>query len=160
MTWQNGLWNGTVVTVTTNSVVNITTANNHYLGSCLLTNSGTVNWSGGGLYAGGGAVFCNYGLWNAQDDQLLSDYYNSPTNTADFDNFGTFRKSGGTGNTLLATGVAFNNTGKIDAQNGNLALQGAYTLANGTRMGFGLGGPPATVRSPCPARRPSSAVPV
>ena len=140
LTWQNGSWNGSVVTVTTNSVLNIAAANNHYLGGCLLTNSGTVNWSGGGLYAGGGAVFCNYGLWNAQDDQLLSDYYTTPTNTTVFDNFGTFRKSAGTGNTLLTSGVTFNNTGKIDAQDGNIALQGSNTLANGTKMGFGLGG--------------------
>jgi hypothetical protein len=140
LTWQNGLWNGTVVIVATNSVLNITTANNHYLGGCLLTNFGTVNWSGSYLYAGGGAVFCNFGLWNAQDDQLLSDYYTSPTNTTVFNNFGTFRKLGGTGNTTLASGVTFNNSGKIDAQDGNIALQGAYTLANGTKMGFGLGG--------------------
>jgi hypothetical protein len=29
-----------------------------------------VNWSGGQLLAGGGAVFYNYGLWNAQNDQI------------------------------------------------------------------------------------------
>ena len=36
--------------------------------------------------------------------------------------------------------IPFNNTGTIDAQDGNIALQVAYTLANGTKMGFGLGG--------------------
>jgi hypothetical protein len=127
-----------VVTVTTNSVLNITTANNHYVGGCIITNFGTVNWSGGGLYAGNGAFFYNYGLWNAQDNQTLSDYYGSPDTV--FNNFGTVRKSAGTGNTIFASGVTFNNTGKIDAQDGNIALQGAYTLANGTKMGFGLGG--------------------
>ena len=52
-----------------------------------------MNWSGGGLYAGGGAVIYNYGLWNAQDDQTLSDYRGAPHTV--FNNFGTFRKSGG-----------------------------------------------------------------
>jgi hypothetical protein len=139
LTWQDGTWNGTVVTVLSNSVLNITAANNHYIGGCILTNSGTVNWSDGGLYAGGGAVFYNYGLWNAQDDQLLSNYSPSP-NTTVFNNFGTVRKSAGTGSTVFASGVTFTNTGKLDAQDGNIALQGAYTLANGTKMGFGLGG--------------------
>jgi hypothetical protein len=140
LTWQNGLWDGTVVTVLSNSVLNITTANNHSVGGCILTNFGTVNWSDGQLLAGGGAVFYNYGLWNAQNDQTLNNYSGSPTNTTVFNNFGTFRKLAGTGNTILASGVTFNNTGKIDAQDGNIALQGAYTLANGTKMGFGLGG--------------------
>ncbi len=139
LTWQNGLWHGTVVTVASNSVVNITTANNHDVGGCLVTNFGTVNWSDGQLLAGGGAVFYNYGLWNAQNDQTLNDYYGSP-NTTVFNNFGTLRKSGATGNTTLASGVTFNNAGKIDAQDGNIALQGSNTLANGTQMGFGLGG--------------------
>ena len=35
----------------------------------------------------------------------------------------------------------FNNTGKLDAQSGTIALQGSYTLANGTKMSFGLNGP-------------------
>jgi len=90
------------------------------------------------LYAGAGAYFNNYGVWIAQDDQTLSDYYGSPDTV--FNNYGTFRKLGGTGNTIFASGVSFTNTGKIDAQNGNIALQGAYSLANGTKMGFGLGG--------------------
>src|ERR1039457_3829336 len=140
LAWQNGSWDNTVVTVPANSVLNITTANNHSVGGCILTNSGTVNWSDGQLLAGGGAVFYNYGLWNAQNDQTLNNYSGSPTNTTVFNNFGTFRKLAGTGNTILASGVTFNNTGKIDAQDGNIALQGAYTLANGTKMGFGLGG--------------------
>jgi hypothetical protein len=34
----------------------------------------------------------------------------------------------------------FNNTGTLDAQSGNITLEGACTLANGTQMSFGLGG--------------------
>ena len=131
-TWQGGSWNNTVVTVPVNSVLNITIANNHYIGYCILTNSGIVNWSGGGLYAGGGTVVYNYGLWNAQDDQVLSDYSPSP-NTTVFNNFGIFRKSGGNNanRTLLGNPVTFNNTGVVDVQQGNLVLQGNDSFTGG-----------------------------
>ena len=136
--WQSGAWNGAVVTVSSNSVLTISTASgNHTIGGCLLTNYGTVNWSGDTLYAGGGAAFYNYGLWNAQDDHPLNNYYGGDGTV--FNNFGTFRKSAGTA-TAIAVGVTFINFGTLDAQFGNIALQGAYTLANGTKMGFGLGG--------------------
>jgi hypothetical protein len=139
LSWQDGSWANTVVTVTTNSVLNIPTANNHFIGGCIFTNSGTVNWSDGQLLAGGGAAFYNYGLWNAQDDQNFLNYSGDPGTV--FNNFGTFRKELTSGTTTIASGVTFNNSGKLDAQDGNIALQGAYTLANGTKMGFGLGGP-------------------
>ena len=93
LTWAGGIWNNTVVTVTSNSVLNIMAAANHFIGGCLFTNLGTVNWSGGYLYAGGGAVLYNYGLWNAQDDQQMQNYYGGAGTV--FNNYGTFRKSGG-----------------------------------------------------------------
>jgi len=139
LSWQDGSWANTVVTVTTNSVLNIPTANNHFIGGCIFTNSGTVNWSDGQLLAGGGAAFYNYGLWNAQDDQNFLNYSGDPGTV--FNNFGTFRKELTSGTTTIFSGVTFNNSGKLDAQDGNIALQGAYTLANGTKMSFGLGGP-------------------
>ena len=54
-------------------------------------------------------------------------------------NAGLLRKTGGTGTTTIANGVSFVNTGTLDAQNGNLTLQGAYTLAGGMKMNFRLG---------------------
>src|ERR1039457_6536070 len=131
LTWQGGSWDNTVATVPANSVLNITAGNNHYIGGCLFTNSGIVNWSGGQLLAGGGAVFYNYGLWNAQDDQTLSDYSGAPGTV--FNNFGTFRKSGGinASQTLLGNPVTFNNTGIVDVQTGNLTLQGIGNFTGG-----------------------------
>ena len=133
LTWVGGTWNNTVVTVSSNSVVNIISTANHLIGGCLFTNLGTVNWSGGYLYAGGGAAFFNYGVWNAQDDQQMQNYYGG-TGTV-FDNYGTFRKSGGASefanNTLIANGVVFNQlAGVIDVQNGT----------NGLQLAFGGGG--------------------
>jgi hypothetical protein len=56
-----------------------------------------------------------------------------------FDNFGTFRKSGNTGDTILDGNVTFNNSGTLDSQFGNISLQGVYNLANGT-LNFGISG--------------------
>ena len=136
LTWVGGTWNNTVVTVTSNSVLNINSAVNHLMNGCLFTNSGTVNWSGGYLYAGGGAVFNNYGLWNAQDDQHLVDWSGGVTT---FNNYGTFRKSGGgpefTNNTVFESGVTMNQlAGMIDVQNGTNGLQLAF-LGGGNFIG-------------------------
>ena len=132
LTWQSGSWNGTVVTVSSNSVLHINTpSGNHLLGGCTLTNYGTVNWRDDTLYAGGGATFYNYGSWNAQDNQVLNNYYGGAGTL--FNNSGTFRKSGGinTGNTLLGNPVTFNNTGIVDVPTGVLVLQGIGNFNGG-----------------------------
>jgi hypothetical protein len=146
LTWVGGSWNNTVVTVSGNSTLNVIGGSTHFLGGCLFTNSGTVNWSGCTLYAGGDAVFYNYGLWNAQDDQQLQNYYGGSTV---FNNYGTLRKSGGAGEfaaaTIIAGGVLFNQlAGVIDVQNGTngleLAFQGGGNFTGGyiTANQFGL----------------------
>jgi hypothetical protein len=143
LTWQDGVWNNAVVTVATNSVLYINTntgsgSDVHYLGSVLFTNKGTVNWSQDRLYGGGGAAFYNYGLWNAQDDQILDNNYGGAGTL--FDNFGTFRKTGSSGgSSQLLNGVTFTNLGTLDSQIGNISLQGTYTLTNGT-LNFGING--------------------
>lgn len=91
--WTGGTLGG-VLTLATNSTLNITNTVNHFIGGCLFTNFGTVNWSSATLYSGGGAVFNNYGLWNAQDDQQINIYFGG---SVIFNNYGTFRKSGQTG---------------------------------------------------------------
>src|ERR1035438_8465816 len=132
LTWQDGSWNNTVVTVSSNSVLNISTAShNHAMSGCILTNFGTVNWSAGALLAGGGAFFYNYALWNAQADLALLNYNGAPGTV--FNNFGTFRKSAGSnaGQTQLGNPVTFNNTGIVDVQTGNLVLQGIGNFTAG-----------------------------
>jgi hypothetical protein len=129
------------LTVASNSVFNILGGGLVMFRGCVLTNYGTVNWSNVEIHGVDqlNEQIYNYGLWNAQSDNLFAGTFNG--GSALFANFGTFHKSGTTGTTILDAGVGFNNTGTLDAQSGNIALQGAITLANGTQMSFGLGGP-------------------
>src|ERR1017187_7124389 len=140
LTWLSGAWTG-ALTVASNSVVNIARASNdHYLGNCIVTNYGTVNWRDDILYAGGGSpatVIYNYGLWNAEDDRTMNTTFFGGSIV--FDKFGTFRKSGGinTSQTSFSSDVTFNNTGTLDVQTGIVNLQGAYSLTSG-RLSFGI----------------------
>ena len=131
LTWQGGNWNNTVVTVSSNSVLYINSTPNHLISGCLFTNFGTVNWSGATLSAGGGTVFYNYGLWNAQDDQQLN---NGSGGSTTFNNYGTFLKSAGTepNSTSFQSGVGFVNNGTVDAQNGLLQFSGTFANTAGT----------------------------
>ncbi len=138
LTWQSGSWNGAVVTVASNSVLHInTTSGGHTLGACTLTNYGTVNWRDDTLYGGSSAAFYNFGLWNAQDDQVLNNYYGGAGTL--FNNSGTFRKSGGTGATTLASGVSFLNPGTVAALSGTVSFNTSPVLTGGT-LNFGIGG--------------------
>jgi hypothetical protein len=110
-----------------------------------LTNFGTIAWSGttifvnnnNGIYTG--AVYNQPGaLFNAQGDQSL---FSGGYGFEFFKNAGTVRKSAGTG--VTSFGIAFTNSGTIDAQtgfirftsgNGNLA--GTYNTAPGAFIEF------------------------
>jgi hypothetical protein len=140
LAWGGGIWDGAVVTIAPNSTVTVAGGNNDMPNS-IVTNSGTVTWASGQIHGGGGGAgtfIYNYGLWDAQSDQQMNN--SGYGGNVVFNNYGTFRKSAGTGSTVFVGAVTFNNTGTMDAQGGNITLQGAYTLANGTQMGFGLGG--------------------
>ena len=141
LSWDGGSLSG-VMTLATNSVLNIVAGGGDGFTGLVLTNYGTVNWINTPLYglSGLNAQIYNYGLWNAQSDNTFQGAYSGGSPTL-FDNFGMFLKSGNTGATILDSGVVFNNTGTLDSQVGNISLQGAYTLANGTKMRFGLNGP-------------------
>ena len=138
LNWVAGNWNGATVTIGSNSVVTVAGGGVNDFNGGVVTNYGTVAWASGQMRGGNGTTIYNYGLWDAQSDQQLNDAYGGAGTF--FNNFGTFRKELTSGSTVFAGGVTFNNTGKLDAQDGNISLQGAYTLADGTKMGFGLGG--------------------
>ena len=141
LNWIVGDWSsGVQVTVATNSTLLVTGANDHNLANCTLTNNGTLAWSGGTIQGGGssGTFIYNYGLWDAQSDQTLNNAYGL-SGTA-FNNYGTFRKSGGAGQfsnyTLFTSGTVFNQlAGVIDVQSGtnglNLFLQGVGNFTGG-----------------------------
>ncbi|MFA7345471.1 MAG: PEP-CTERM sorting domain-containing protein, partial [Terrimicrobiaceae bacterium] len=46
-------------------------------------------------------------------------------------NAGTFRKSGGTGTSTVASTIAFNNSGTVEVDSGTVNFQGSYTQSNG-----------------------------
>ena len=141
LNWIVGDWSsGAQVTIATNSTLLVTGANDHNLANCTLTNNGTLAWSGGTIQGGGssGTLFYNYGLWNAQSDQTLNNAYGL-AGTA-FNNYGTFRKSGGAGQfsnyTLFTSGTVFNQiAGVIDVQSGtnglDLFFQGVGNFTGG-----------------------------
>jgi hypothetical protein len=84
-----------------------------------LTNAGTIVWTGTGnlnFYGTGLVLNAASGLFEAQSDALL-DYING---TPAFINDGVFRKTTGTGTTLIQ--IAFINNGTVDAQTGTINL--------------------------------------
>ena len=107
-----------------------------------VTNAGTVRVQSGNLqidYCGGGQYGWFINLPGALVDLVADVSIGIDSCSPGFVNAGTLRKSGGSGNSPI-NGV-FLNTGTIDAQIGTISLPGAYTLANGTRLSFGLNGP-------------------
>ena len=147
MDWTGGtIANAAAVTVDTGAVLNLG-------GSAMvslygvLTNAGTVNWTGTGnlLVYNDGAGF-NGGIYNLagalfsiQNDQYLSGGYAYPF----FNNAGTVRKSGATGLTTL--NIPFNNSGTLDVQSGTVSLGtggvlgGSATVAAGAQLNFAGG---------------------
>ena len=138
LNWDGGNLSG-VLTIPTNSLLNIVAGGGNEINGLVLTNFGTVNWTNTTIYSHGpsNAQIYNYGLWNAQGDNEFQGGYGGGTTL--FDNFGTFLKSGNTGATVLDSDVVFTNIGTLDAQVGNISLAGAYNLANGT-LEFGISG--------------------
>jgi hypothetical protein len=135
-----------VLTLASNAVLNVGTSglavNGFYAGVATLTNLGTVAWTNGSLNGDYSPQIYNYGLWNAQADNTFVGQGSSGTTT--FNNFGTFRKSAGSGTTTLNGTTVFNNTGALDIESGTLAIQtgsgsGTCNITNGAIFSPGSG---------------------
>jgi hypothetical protein len=141
LNWDGGNLTG-VMTLPTNSVLNIVAGGGSTFDGLVLTNYGTVNWTNTTIYSHGSnnAQIYNYGLWNAQSDNTFQGAYGGGTTL--FDNFGTFLKSGNTGTTTLDSGVVFNNTGMVNVASGTLEIGGGassggeFTIASGGILNF------------------------
>ena len=135
--------NGTYVPGTTapeplvaGDVLQINAGGNKFFSGTTLTNqSGTVNWIVDTLYMQSGALIDNRSLWDAKGDNAL--VYNGGA-TATFDNSGIFRKSGGLGATTIG-GIAFVNSGTIDAQTGTILFNGNNATFNAGSQFIGAG---------------------
>jgi hypothetical protein len=145
MTWTSGIFGtgNNSLTIATNALLILAGTNGgNYLIAQAVTNAGTVRVQSGNLqimYCGGGQYGTFINLPGALVDMRGDVGFGDDVCGPGIINMGTVRKSGGTGTNYIAGG--FVNSGTIDVQNGSIGLQGAYTLANGTKMSFGLGGP-------------------
>jgi hypothetical protein len=131
------------ITVASNTVVNLGTAadslNNGYQGTGVLTNYGTVNWSSD-LYCDGGPQIDNYGTWIVGSDNNL--FGQQSYGITAFNNYGTFRKSGGTNITTLDASTIFTSSGAMDVESGTVVLtkgqaSGTATIAGGATLAPG-----------------------
>jgi hypothetical protein len=100
-----------------------------YIDGATVANAGTVRWQADALYLQNGAQVNNTGLWEASSDQAL--LYNGGA-TPTFNNTGTFRKSGGTGNTTIGAGAGFVNSGTVEARTGTVYFAGGSRFNAGS----------------------------
>ena len=130
------------VTVQAGAVWNLAPTNYAYFDSPV-TNSGTINWSGGyleldngyyyyGYYYGGNIYNLAGAAFNILTDQPIYQY-----DGGFIENGGTFRKSGTSGiNTIQAL---FTNTGTIEVESGTLQFTNTFSQTGGT-WDIGIGG--------------------
>jgi hypothetical protein len=129
-----------VLTLATNSVINLYASgpSNVFSGLTVFTNYGTINWSNTDL-ACPAPLICNYGLWDAKANNT---FHGSTGGASAFNNYGTFRKDGGNGTTLLDTNTVFHNSGILDIEIGGVTLSsgnGGGQFNTATNAGFSLG---------------------
>ena len=114
----------------------------------VLTNQGTVTWTGGDLvtpnYNGGylGNIYNLSGaLWDIQCNQSI--YNNYGGNSASFSNSGQLQKSAGSG--TAAINIPFYNSGTVAVTQGTLTfngggtVEGAFNAGAGATLNFGGG---------------------
>lgn len=121
--------------------------NNYALGytnTGLLTNYGTVVWAGTIYSAGnspsqlGGGRIYNFGQWLASADTSIGTYNGVGTNY--FFNYGTVKKTGGSGGSSFISWDFINAGGVFSSQTNILSLNGNYDLTGGT-LNVGINGP-------------------
>lgn len=110
-------------------------ANKGILDNRVVNNNGSATWSGTGLFFnGGGAVFNNNGIFNAQSD---TGWFGGI-----FNNVGTFIKTGSTTTSETTIGSVFNNSGTVEIRSGRLDLEGggnhtgSFSVASGSVLRF------------------------
>ncbi|MBL9200841.1 MAG: hypothetical protein JNL39_10060 [Opitutaceae bacterium] len=98
-----------------------------------VVNNGTILWnSTASLQGGNSSVLTNNGVFNVSTDASIAWVFGGQ---AAFANHGTFIKSGGMGETSIAS-LAFSNHGTVDVQSGAIRLPGVFSN-DGTLTGCG-----------------------
>jgi hypothetical protein len=137
------LWNGGTLSglgrtvVSANGSLEIGGAAAKTLSGRALVNSGRITWTGTGNIAFGVGVITNEvtGVFELQNNESISDSDGTGT-PADLYNFGTVRKTTGTG-TSTVTGVPVHNSGLISVESGTLSLAGVFDNAGTCQVELG-----------------------
>lgn len=132
--WESGTMTGSW-NVTAGATLDATTAGNKTFNATTLTNDGAINWQAANIFMISDSKLINNATITATSDNLIG--FGGGVNST-FSNTGTFRKSGGLGDTTIS-GVNFVNSGTIDAQTGRIlfATNGAVFDAGSTFGGAG-----------------------
>ena len=133
MTWSGGVLNGTLTLNTNSFLVLNGTAGQTYELYGGLTNFGTITLTSGDLDLQGNIIGRLYnmpgGLVDLQTNLTIYSY----NNQGKIYNWGTFRKSAGTGTAVVRP--FFFNYGQVDAQNGAVSFLGGGALNDGSSLG-------------------------
>jgi hypothetical protein len=134
-TWTGGTLGGPGRTVAQGTM--LLSGGDKLLTGRTLVNAGTATWGGGDITASHRAALTNQ-LGALFDIQSNASFTNVD-GTAVFTNFGTVRKSAGTGTTRLA--VAMNNAGGVEVNAGILSVSngsssGSFAVAAGATLQF------------------------
>jgi hypothetical protein len=138
MNWTTGtIGSSAAMSIATNGVLNMTGVGGKLIYG-LLTNAGTVRWTGGSdlILRGDDSLGQVHNLagsvFDVQNDQTLTCTFCTSTL---LNNAGLFRKSEGNGTTTV--GVAFNSSGTVDVPSGRISFNGVYTQTGGA-LSFGI----------------------
>jgi hypothetical protein len=127
MDWSGGTHNGAGTTLIPPTATLTLQGGTKSFNARTISNSGTANWTAGGINTGAGAVFRNFGAFNTNFDGSIA--YNLGVSPTAFNNFGQFTKTAGAGDTTVA--LAFNNSGTVTANSGDIRFTGGGS-ATGT----------------------------
>jgi hypothetical protein len=141
LTWSGGDLNFDL-TVASNGVLSISGSASKQL-SGVVSNAGRIDWTGSGYLefvedASGqlpGLVNLAGGLVDIETDADVVEYYSSGSALKEILNYGTVRKSGGSGSTTFY--VPFTNGGVLEARIGTLSFNSTASLTTGSvNIGF------------------------
>ncbi len=133
MNWSGGTMSGTGRTIIQPAAtLNATNPSTTVLSGRTLENGGTVLFGGAGTFgvASSGVITNRPGALFRIEGESSSGLGGGGA-SGRFDNAGTFRKSAGTGTSVVASGLAFNNSGGVEIQTGTLSFAGGGS-ATGT----------------------------
>ncbi|HEY9175242.1 MAG TPA: hypothetical protein VI136_23390 [Verrucomicrobiae bacterium] len=126
--WTNGVIALGTNTVRTNAVLRLVGDATKTFAAVILNNEGWVAWANDGrIDPQGNCEINNHsgGIFEARGDGSV---YKTSAGVSSFNNYGLFRKTGGTNSTWF-TSVPFNNSGAVEIQTGTLRLNSGGTLS-------------------------------